>query len=224
MFLNNGDGTFRDISAESGIRAHPGKGMGIGVADYDQDGLMDFFITNDKMNNSLFHNKGGARFEEIAFQAGVALTEDGKFISGMGVDARDIDNDGLPDIVFVALDNETFPLFRNLGKRGFADVTRSSGLTRLTLPMAGYSPTIADFDNDGWKDIFVTRGHVQALGSGIEGADRSAEHGVPQSGRREVSGADRGSGSDRATARAAPRLRGGRPQWRRPPGRGDNRA
>ncbi len=99
LFLNNGNGTFRDISEVSGIRAHPGKGMGIGVADYDQDGLMDFFIANDKMNNSLFHNKGGARFEEIAFQAGVALTEEGKFISGMGVDARDLYNDGLPDIV-----------------------------------------------------------------------------------------------------------------------------
>ena len=77
--------------------------------------------------------------------------------------ARDIDNDGLPDIVFAALDNETFPLFRNLGKRGFTDATRSSGFARLTMPMAGYSPTIADFDNDGWNDIFVTRGHVQAL-------------------------------------------------------------
>ena len=166
LFLNNGDGTFRDISAESGIRAHPGKGMSIAVADYDLDGLMDFFITNDKMNNSLFHNKGSAHFEEIAFDAGVALTEDGKFISGMGADFRDVDNDGLPDIVFVALENETFPLFRNLGKRGFADATLSSGMARQTLPMAGYSPTIADFDNDGWKDIFITRGHVQALGSG----------------------------------------------------------
>jgi hypothetical protein len=166
LFLNNGDGTFRDISEESGIRAHPGKGMGIGIADYDLDGLMDFFITNDKMNNSLFHNKGGSRFEEIAFKAGVALAEDGRFISGMGVDFRDIDNDGLPDIVFAALDGETFPFFRNAGSKGFTDATRSSGLTRLTLPMAGYSPTIADFDNDGWKDIFVTRGHVQALKSG----------------------------------------------------------
>lgn len=165
LFLNNGDGTFRDVSAEAGIRAHPGKGMGVGVADYDLDGLMDFFVTNDKMYNSFFHNKGGVRFEEIAFDAGVALAEDGKFISGMGVAAQDIDNDGLPDIVFAALDNETFPFFRNLGKLGFADATRSSGLARLTLPMAGYSPMIADFDNDGWKDIFVTRGHVQALGS-----------------------------------------------------------
>jgi hypothetical protein len=163
LFLNNGDGTFRDVSGPSGIRIHPGKGMGIGVADYDLDGLMDFFVPNDKMNNSLFHNKGGGRFEEIAFDAGVALAEDGKFISGMGADFRDVDNDGLPDIVFAALDGETFPFFRNVGKRGFADATRSSGLARLTLPMAGYSPTIADFDNDGWKDIFVTRGHVQAL-------------------------------------------------------------
>ncbi|MGD0049882.1 MAG: CRTAC1 family protein [Bryobacteraceae bacterium] len=164
LFLNNGDGTFRDISAESGIRAHPGKGMGVGIADYDLDGLMDIFVTNDKMENSLFHNKGGSKFEEIAFDAGVALAEDGKFISGMGVDFRDIDNDGLPDIAFAALDHETFPLFRNLGKRGFADITGSSGMARLSTPMAGYSPTIADFDNDGWKDIFVTRGHVQSLG------------------------------------------------------------
>ena len=130
---------------------------GIGV-------LLDLFIANDKMDNSFFHNRGGGRFEEMAFDAGVALAENGRFISGIGVDFRDLDNDGLPDIVFAALDNETFPLFRNLGKRGFADITGSSGMARLSVSMAGYSPTIADFDNDGWKDIFVTRGHVQSLG------------------------------------------------------------
>jgi len=164
LFLNNGDGTFRDISTESGIRAHPGKGMGVGIADYDLDGLIDIFVTNDKVYNSLFHNKGGGKFEEVAFEAGVALTENGQFISGMGVDFRDIDNDGYPDIAYAALDKETFPLFRNLTKGAFADVTETSGMTRLSSPMAGYSPTIADFDNDGWKDIFVTRGHVQSLG------------------------------------------------------------
>ena len=164
LFLNNGDGTFRDISEESGIRAHPGKGMGAGIADYDLDGWMDIFVTNDKLSNTLFHNKGGGKFEEVAFESGVALGESGQFISGMGVDFRDLDNDGLPDIVFVALENETFPLFRNLGKGAFADITQASGLARLSLPMAGYSPTVADFDNDGWKDLFVTRGHVQSMG------------------------------------------------------------
>jgi len=163
LFLNNGDGTFRDFSAESGIRAHPGKGMGVGVADYDLDGLMDIFVANDKVYNSLFHNQGGGRFEEVAFRAGVGLGENGEFISGMGVDFRDIDNDGYPDIFYVALDDETFPLFRNLGKGSFADITWASKMGPLSLPMAGYSPTIVDFDNDGWKDIFVTGGHVQSL-------------------------------------------------------------
>jgi hypothetical protein len=164
LFLNNGDGTFRDISAESGIRAHPGKGMGVGIADYDLDGWMDIFVSNDKMYNSFFHNLGGGKFEEIAFPAGVALAANGQFISGMGVDFRDIDNDGYPDIALVALDKETFPLFRNLGTGSFEDITERSGLAWQSVPMAGYSPTIADFDNDGWKDIFVTRGHVQSLG------------------------------------------------------------
>jgi enediyne biosynthesis protein E4 len=163
LFLNNGDGTFRDFSAESGIRGHLGKGMGAGIADYDLDGLMDIFVTNDKMYNSFFHNKGGGKFEEIAFDAGVALTENGQFISGMGVDFKDLDNDGYPDIAFVALENETFPLFRNMGMQGFADVTETSGMARQSLSMAGYSPTIADFDNDGWKDILVTRGNVEAV-------------------------------------------------------------
>ncbi len=85
------------------------------------------------------------------------------YISGMGVDFRDLDNDGYPDIVLVALDGETFPLYRNTGKGSFVEVTRESNMTKLSLPMAGYSPTIADFDNDGWKDIFVSRGHVQSL-------------------------------------------------------------
>jgi hypothetical protein len=146
LFLNSGDGTFRDISAESGIRARPGKGMGAGVADFDLDGWMDIFVSNDKMDNSFFRNRGGGKFEETAFRAGVALADNGQFISGMGVDARDLDNDGKPDIAFVALDHETFPVFRNLANGKFVDVTRASGMARLSAPM------------------FVSRGHVQSLG------------------------------------------------------------
>jgi hypothetical protein len=163
LFLNNGDGTFTDVSVSSGFRAHPGKGMGVGVADYDLDGRMDFFIANDKLFNSLFHNKGGGKFDEVAFDANVALREDGTYISGMGVDFRDLDNDGYPDICLAALDNETFPIYRNTGKGDFVEVTSQSKMSALSAAMSGYSPMIADFDNDGWKDIFVSRGHVQSL-------------------------------------------------------------
>lgn len=166
LFINNGDGTFRDASAESGLRAHPGKGMGIAAADSASSGKMDLIVPNDKLMNFFFRNVSrnrNGRFEEAAFDANLALREDGTFISGMGVDFRDLDNDGYPDIVIAALDGETFPIYRNTGKGTFTEITRESGMTKITLPMAGYSPTIADFDNDGWKDIFVSRGHVQSL-------------------------------------------------------------
>lgn len=162
LFINNGNGTFRDASAEWGLRKHPGKGMGGAAADFTLDGRMDVFVANDKAFNFLFRNTGHS-FDEVGFDTNVALREDGVFISGMGVDARDLDNDGYPDIVVVALDDETFPIYRNTRDGSFTEVTRESGMTAASQSMGGYSPTIADFDNDGWKDIFVSRGHVQSL-------------------------------------------------------------
>jgi hypothetical protein len=161
LFLNNGDGTFRDASKEWGLRGVVGKAMGVGMADYDLDGRPDFFVTNDASFNSLFHNLGN-RFEEVAFQAGVALAEDGNFISGMGVDFRDFDNDGYPDIAFVALPNQTFPIFHNTGKGDFREVTSPSGMRTLSRPLSGFGVALYDFDNDGWKDMFVSGGHVEA--------------------------------------------------------------
>jgi enediyne biosynthesis protein E4 len=159
LFLNKGNGTFQDVSAEWNIRDKIGKGMGVGVADYDGDGRPDLFVTNDGYYNFLFHNTG-SKFEEVAFPAGVALPEVGDFVSGMGLDFRDVNNDGLPDIAFVALNNQTFPLFLNTGQGDFREVTSSSGLHQATIPMAGFGAGLYDFDNDGWKDLFVTRGHV----------------------------------------------------------------
>ena len=160
LFLNNGNGTFTDISEQAGIRAHPSKGMSACVADYDNDGLPDIFVPNDKVFNFLYHNKGHNRFEEVGFEMGVALPENGNLISGMGCDFRDLNNDGYPDIVLTALRNETFPVYQDASGASFEEITASSGMTLLSNPMSGYSVNIADFDNDGWKDIFVGRGDV----------------------------------------------------------------
>ncbi len=168
LYLGDGKGTFTDVSASSGIRPHPGKGMGAATADFDGDGWMDIFVTNDKLANFLFHNLGGGKFREIALEAGVAYPADGSDVSGMGADFRDIDNDGRPDIIFVALPNETFPLYRNTGKGFFDDISASSQLDRFSRAMGGYSPELYDFDNDGWKDLFVSRGHVQVNAAGLE--------------------------------------------------------
>ena len=164
LFLNQGNGTFQDVSAEWGIRGHAGKGMGAGMADYDLDGRPDLFVTNDAGDNFLFRNVGG-RFEEVGLTSGVALPEDGGFVSGMGLDFRDFNNDGYPDIVFVALNDQTFPMFQNTGKGGFREVTGESGMRTPSLEMAGFGAGLYDFDNDGWKDLFVSRGHVASLPS-----------------------------------------------------------
>ncbi len=162
LFLNKGDGTFEDVSKTWGVRDHVGKGMGVAMADYDLDGRPDLFVTNDASYNSLFHNLGN-KFEEVAFEAGVALAEDGAFISGMGADFRDFNNDGYPDIAFVALNSQTFPLFQNTGKSDFREVTTPSGMRDLSRDMSGFGVGLYDFDNDGWKDMFVSRGHVESI-------------------------------------------------------------
>jgi len=159
LFINQGDGTFKDASKEWGIRDQVGKGMGAGLADYDLDGKPDLFVTNDSEYNFLFHNLG-KKFEEVAFQTNVALAEDGAFISGMGLDFRDFNNDGYPDIAYVALTSQTFPVYQNTQKGDFLDVTASSGMRALSMKMSGFGAALYDFDNDGWKDLFTTRGHV----------------------------------------------------------------
>ena len=161
LYHNNGDGTFTDVSVRSGIAASPGKGMGVAVADYDHDGWLDIFVANDSVPNSLFHNEHDGTFTEAALRAGVALNDDGRAVSSMGVDFRDLDNDGEEDLFVTALSNETFAWFRNLGHGLFMDATYKSRIGRISRPFSGWSTGAFDFDNDGWKDIFVACGDVQ---------------------------------------------------------------
>ena len=160
LFRNDGNGTFTDVSRESGIRAVIGKGMGLGVADFDQDGWIDVFVANDTEPNYLFRNLGNGRFEEIGFVAGVAYPEAGRPLSGMGADAKDIDDDGRPDIFHTALSSETMPVFKNQGSNTFLELTARAGVSSLSLSRAGWSCGIVDFNNDGRKDLFVAGGDV----------------------------------------------------------------
>lgn len=162
LFRNNGDGTFTDVSEKAGIRAHVGKGMGVGVADFDDDGWTDLFLSNDTVPSFLFVNNRNGTFTESAFERAVAFPEKGEAVSGMGADARDVDNDGRPDVFQTALANETFPLFRNLGGAAFEDVTARSGVGAASRPRAGWGNGIVDLNNDGWKDLFVAGGDVMA--------------------------------------------------------------
>jgi enediyne biosynthesis protein E4 len=160
LYRNRGDGTFEDVSEQAGIAKHRGRGMSVAFADYDNDGFMDIFVTNDNQENFLFHNRGDGTFEEVGLTAGVALLDSGKPISSMGTDFRDYNNDGLPDIGVVGLANETFPLFRNQGKGSFDDDTYHSRLSALTIARSGWSTSFFDLNNDGRKDLFTTCSHV----------------------------------------------------------------
>ena len=162
LYRNKGEGTFEDVSARSGLLAHVGKGMSAAFADFNHDGRLDVFVTNDTVPNFLFKNNGDGTFTEDALMAGVSVTNSGRPISSMGTDAQDYDNDGWPDIHFTALTGETFPLFRNDGQGAFIEETQSSGLGRLTVKLSGWCSVVADMDNDGTKDIFTANSHVNA--------------------------------------------------------------
>jgi enediyne biosynthesis protein E4 len=164
LFHNNHEGTFTDITDSSGLGAQLGKGMGVAVADYDGDGLVDIFVANDSVPNFLFHNLGHGKFEEVGLLAGVALNDNGRPVAGMGTDFRDFDNDGRPDLVLTAMENDTFPLFRNTGGLpAFEDVTARSGFALETRALTGWGVGLYDFDNDGYKDLFAANAHFPGL-------------------------------------------------------------
>ena len=160
LYRNNGDGTFSDVSSKAGIGNPEGKGLGVSFADYDDDGFTDVYVANDSVQCFLYRNNRNGTFTEVGLLAGVGFNEDGKTFAGMGVEFADYDNDGRPDVIVTDLSNERYRLFRQNEDGSFRDGTNMSGVGAATLPFSGWSTRFFDYDNDGWKDLFVAQGHV----------------------------------------------------------------
>jgi enediyne biosynthesis protein E4 len=171
LWRNVGEGRFVDVSATAGLSEAKGKGMGIAVADFNGDGRMDFFVANDTERNQTFINLGEGRFEEAGLLWGAAYNDDGIAVSSMGVDARDYDNDGWPDVFFNDLAGQLFVLLRNSGGRGFQSTGAPTRLAPLSRPYSGWSAAFVDVDNDGWKDIYSANGDLDYEAAGAAHAD-----------------------------------------------------
>jgi hypothetical protein len=158
LFKNNGDGTFQDVSAESGITEVLGKGWGVVATDVNNDGWMDLFVANDTVPNFLFVNHNG-KFEEAGVGAGIAYSQEGRARSGMGVDSADYDQDGWQDLFVANVDQEMYSLYHNNRDLTFDDVAGPLGIGRATRLMSGWGTKFFDYDNDGNIDLFMANGH-----------------------------------------------------------------
>jgi enediyne biosynthesis protein E4 len=160
LYHNNRDGTFADVSAAAGIfRANGTYGLGVLTADFDNDGWPDIYVANDSTASALYQNKKNGKFEDVAIEAGCALSPDGKPQAGMGLAAADYDLDGNLDIVKTNFAGDTPSLYHNLGGGNFEDATFTAGLGAHTH-FLGWGCGFFDFDNDGWPDILICNGHV----------------------------------------------------------------
>ncbi len=160
LYHNRGDGTFEDVSIPSGIAAVKGRSLGVALADYNGDGFTDIFVANDGMEQFLFHNNRNGTFTETALEAGVALSDEGKPYSGMGVDFRDYDNDGLPDIVVTNLARQIYALYHNDNGLRFTYTSLTTGLGVITAASSGWGVGFRDLRNSGSKSLFVAQSHV----------------------------------------------------------------
>ncbi|MHC4462318.1 MAG: CRTAC1 family protein [Planctomycetota bacterium] len=161
LFRNNGDGTFTNVSKESGVAEHKGWGMGGVCADYDNDGDTDVYIANDVAANFLFENDGTGKFEEVGLITGLAYDLQGHEHGSMGIDCGDYDNDGRIDFYETSYSKELTTLYKNLNDNMFEDVTMLTGAGAGTLPHVTWGNSFVDFDNDGHRDIFIACGHLQ---------------------------------------------------------------
>jgi hypothetical protein len=163
LFHNNGDGTFTDVSQKMGIADNPGKSWGVVATDINNDGWMDLFVANDTVANFLFANRGGKKFEEIGFTAGVAYGEGGKARSGMGVDSADLNQDGWMNLFVTNLNHEFFGFYQNRHDETFDDVAAPSGIANASKLMSGWGLKFFDYDNDGDLDLIIADGHPDDL-------------------------------------------------------------
>ena len=171
LYHNLGRGRFEDVTEKSGVGRALGKGMGISIADFNDDGWMDIFVANDTVRNFLFMNQGNGAFKEMGVSLGAAYNEMGQSVSGMGSDAKDYTNDGWVDMIYNDLMGEVFGLLRNNGGDGFDDVTRQANIFNLSKALSGWSVGFIDYDNDGWKDIYSANGDVDNLRPGSKQHD-----------------------------------------------------
>jgi enediyne biosynthesis protein E4 len=161
LFRNNGNGTFTDVARQAGVADLNGfYGMGIVTGDFDDDGLTDIFVANDSTPNFHYRNKGDGTFEEIGFNAGTAVNENGSEQGSMGVTAGDYDHDGKLDIFITNFADEYNTLYRNDGANSFTDLSYAAKVAAVSLPHVGWGTKFFDYDNDGWVDLFVANGHV----------------------------------------------------------------
>jgi hypothetical protein len=158
LYHNNHDGTFTDVSAKSGVGVPEAKGMGVVTADFTGSGRQDIAIANDTWPNFLFQNNGDGAFSDISLISGLAASEDGRYEAGMGIDAADVDGDGLLDVYITHLDFELNRLYHNNGDGTFTDVTYSSGIGNKAMLLSGVAAKFIDYDNDGWPDIIQANG------------------------------------------------------------------
>lgn len=161
LFHQKPDGTFEDVSEKTGVNDTPKYyGFSSVFVDVDDDGDVDLLVVNDSTPKQLYLNKGDGTFEEVGYQSGIALNENGREQAGMGLAVGDYDNDGRVDFHITNFSDDSNTLYRNDGDANFTDVTYQAGLGEPTIPFLGWGTSFVDFDNDGWKDILVANGHI----------------------------------------------------------------
>ena len=171
LYHNLGHGKFEDVTEKAGLGVALGKGMGIGIADFNHDGWLDVFVANDTDPNFLFMNQRNGTFKEEGLLREVAYNDEGSTVSAMGCDVRDYDNDGWVDVFYNNLRGQVWGLFHNEQGRRFRYASPSSGMATLSLKYAGWSNGFIDYDNDGWKDLYSSNGDVDYTAPGARQHD-----------------------------------------------------